>query len=111
MAKRPVPKQFVGKNFQKGDPRINRKGAPKKIVRQRKLIAALLGLPAYPTDSEISDSEIGKIFKALMTTAKRGNVAAIREVLDRCYGKVKEAEAPLIKNQIIWEEKKQYIKK
>lgn len=95
MAKRQkgvVPPHLVGKNFQKGDPRINRNGAPKKVVRLRRMINAMLGVPkdVEVSDEALSKSEMGLIFEALIMNAKRGDVSSAREILNRAYGLPKQ---------------------
>ncbi len=80
--KKPVPKGLIP--FVKGDPRINRKGAPKKVVRLQKLMSEILGTePGEP----IKESDLGKIIVGLVTSAQAGNVLAAKEILDRLYGR------------------------
>lgn len=75
------------KPFVKGDPRINRKGQPKKILKLQKVLEEVLGI----TDgSQIDKSDIALIIKAIANKAKKGDVFAAREILDRLYGKVKQ---------------------
>ena len=68
--------------FKKGDPRINRKGAPKKIPNLDVLLAELL-------DDEDQSAKL--ILAALIEKAKEGDVRAAQVILDRAYGKPKES--------------------
>lgn len=67
--------------FQKGDPRINREGRPKKIPNLDVLLAELL-------DDEDQSAKL--ILAALIEKAKEGDVRAAQVILDRAYGKPKE---------------------
>lgn len=71
--------------FTKGDPRINRKGQPRKLPSLDKLLVEVLG------DENDPDSEISKILKALTKRAvsKYGDRAA-EILLDRAFGKPKQ---------------------
>jgi ribosomal protein L17 len=42
--------------------------------------------------SAVTISEIQEVMLALVERAKRGNISAAREVLDRCVGKTSEQE-------------------
>lgn len=75
------------KPFVKGDPRINRKGQPKKILKLQKLLEHTLGIPE---GGNIDKSDIVAIIRAVAREAKKGDVIAAREILDRLYGKVKQ---------------------
>ena len=100
--------------FKKGDPRINRKGAPKKLPKLRALMRELLG---HEEGTDISESPIGKIVQAMVDevtkkTPGANRVGAAKEILDRVYGKSKsndeQAAAP---SKIEWVETKTYVKK
>ena len=71
-----------GVPFQKGDPRINREGRPKKIPNLDVLLAELL-------DDEDQSAKL--ILAALIEKAKEGDVLAAQVILDRAYGKPKES--------------------
>lgn len=71
-----------GVPFQKGDPRINREGRPKKIPNLDVLLAELL-------DDEDQSAKL--ILAALIKKAKEGDVRAAQVILDRAYGKPKES--------------------
>lgn len=75
--------------FKPGDPRINRKGPPKKVVRLQNLLNEIFGV-TFENPEEIKKSDVGKIMIALSKAAKRGNVHAANSVLDRLYGKPKQ---------------------
>lgn len=81
------------KPFVKGDPRINRKGQPKKLPILKALMAELLGVKE---GEDMTKSELAKVAKAMIETAKSkksyNQVNAAKEILDRAFGKVKEAE-------------------
>lgn len=74
--------------FKKGDPRINRKGQPKKLPKLRDLLTELLG---HNDPSNLTNSELGKIFKAVVMKAKKGDSRAVDILLDRTFGKVTQA--------------------
>lgn len=78
------------KPFKKGDPRINRKGPPKKIVRLQNLLEAVFGIE-IDTPEEIKKSSVGKILKAMEKGALKGNIHAANSLLDRLYGKPKQS--------------------
>ena len=42
--------------------------------------------------SEVSPDDVGAVIRALVAAAKRGEPWAVREVLDRCLGKPRQAE-------------------
>lgn len=71
-----------GVPFQKGDPRINREGRPKKIPNLDVLLAELL---------DDDDQSAKLILSALIEKAKDGDVRAAQVILDRAYGKPKES--------------------
>jgi len=71
--------------FVKGDPRINLKGAPKKIVRLKRLLEETIGI--RDTD-DVKTSDLGLLIEAIVKKGKKGNVHAVGILLDRIYGKV-----------------------
>lgn len=82
--------QYRGlKPFVKGDARINRKGAPKKIVRLQNLLEAVFGIEIESPD-EIKKSSVGRILKAMEKGALKGNMHAANSLLDRLYGRPKQ---------------------
>lgn len=95
--------------FVKGDPRINRNGAPKKLPIQKALMEALLG---HTDEEDLTESEAAMIVRALIRQAKDDRsikqVQAAQEILNRAFGKPKETielEAP---KPIVWQETKTY---
>lgn len=76
--------------FKKGDPRINRKGAPRKMPILKALMTELLGTKE---GQDMTKSELGNIAKAMIATAKNkksfNQMNATKEILDRVFGKVK----------------------
>lgn len=64
--------KYDGKPFQKNDPRINRKGRP--VLPNLKEAVA-------------SGANIDEMIALLVKHARKGNIGAIRELLDRGYGK------------------------
>ena len=83
--------------FKKGDPRINRKGAPKKIPNLDVLLAELL-------DDEDQSAKL--ILAALIEKAKEGDVRAAQVILDRAYVKPKESIDLTTKGESLNEEKR-----
>jgi len=73
-----------GKKFEKGDPRINRNGRPKKLPKLDELLAEVLGTKVN------GKTEAQKILEALIRKANAGDTKAAALLLDRGYGKVKE---------------------
>lgn len=74
----PNPDNIKNHKFKKGDPKINRKGRPKKI-------------PALDTLLEsIPESDYEAMIQKLMAKAKAGDVRASEVLLDRAYGKAKQ---------------------
>lgn len=72
-------------SFKPGDPRINRKGAPKRDWTWSGILAKL--------SEEIGDDGIAlkeAMAKALINEAKKGNVRALQEFGDRIDGKPKQ---------------------
>ena len=98
--------------FKKGDPRINRKGAPKKMPAMKLLMEALLG----SVDGDITKSRIADVVESLIDETKNRRlgsqrVMAAKELLERAYGKVKAVDDVAITQPIIWNEEKTYLKK
>lgn len=74
------------KPFTKGDPRINRKGRPKKLPKLDELLAEVLG-----SEVEGGKTAAEQILEAMRKRATHyGDVKAAQLLLDRGYGKVKE---------------------
>jgi len=86
-----------GVPFQKGDPRINREGRPKKIPALDVLLADLL-------DDEEESAKM--ILAALIEKAKEGDVRAAQVILDRAYGKPKESIDLTTQGQSLNQEKR-----
>jgi len=83
------------KPFEKNDPRINRKGRPKK----GECMTDILNW-ALDQKRKITDGETGKekslllrhvLVKKLVTLAEGGDLAALKYVIDRLDGKPKES--------------------
>lgn len=72
------------KPFKKGDPRINRKGAPKKLPELDVLLANLLG------DEKNGMTAATAILQAMFAKALKGDVRAAELLMDRAYGKAKQ---------------------
>lgn len=73
--------------FKPGDPRINRKGQPRKLPRLDALLADKLG---NDDGSPETESEAGLIIETLIARAKKGDTRAAEILLDRGYGKPKQ---------------------
>lgn len=73
-----------GKPFVKGDPRINRKGAPKKLPELDKLLAEVLG------EEKDGKTAAEAILSAIRLKAVKGDVRAAEMLMDRAYGKAKQ---------------------
>lgn len=94
--------------FTKNDPRINRNGRPKKLPEIDALLADVLG--GDPEDPE-KISEAKQVLLAMLKAAKEGNVQAQTAILDRAYGKPKQALEHSgrdggeiqVKKTVIWE--------
>jgi hypothetical protein len=69
-----------GKPFVKGDPRINRKGQPKKIPSLDAVLQDVLG----------DNNEMKAVIKKVINEAKKGNIRASELLLNRVYGNVKQ---------------------
>jgi len=72
------------KPFKKGDPRINRKGAPRKLPELDVLLADVLG------EEKNGMTAATAIIKALFAKALKGDVRAAELLLERAYGKAKQ---------------------
>lgn len=72
------------KNFTKGDPRINRKGAPKKLPELDVLLADLL------SEEKNGMTAATAVLKAMFAKALKGDVRAAEMLMDRAYGKAKQ---------------------
>ncbi len=70
--------------FKKNDPRINKKGRPKKLPELDKLLADILG------EEKDGITAASAILKALRKKAASGDVRAIEVMLDRAYGKSRQ---------------------
>lgn len=78
------PKSVL-KPFVKGDPRINRKGQPRKLPSLDKLLPEVLG------SDDDDESKIKQILDALAERAlHKGGDRAAEILMERGYGKVKE---------------------
>jgi hypothetical protein len=94
------------KPFKKNDPRINRKGAPKKVVRLQRMLEELFGIVGEDAEA-IQKSDVAKILLAVAKRAKRGDTRAADLILDRMYGKpaqviaTKDMPAITIKHNVI----------
>ena len=73
-----------GKPFVKGDPRINRKGAPHKLPELEVLLAEAL------SDSKDGHTAAEAVIMSLRKKAISGDVRAIELILNRAYGKIPE---------------------
>ena len=65
--------------FKKNDPRINKKGRPPDIELKSTIA------------DELGDEGFREIIKAIKDKAKKGDTKAAELLLDRYYGKVKQA--------------------
>lgn len=72
------------KPFKKGDPRINRKGRPKKLPKLDVLISNVLA------DDENGLTAAESILIKLKKMAMSGNIKAAEILLDRAYGKPRQ---------------------
>lgn len=94
--------------FTKNDPRINRNGRPKKLPELDALLADVLG---EEPDNPENISEAKKVLEAMLKAAIKGNVQAQIAILDRAYGKPKQAlehsgkdgAEIQVKKTVIWE--------
>lgn len=76
------------KPFKKGDPRINRKGAPRKLPGLDVLLADVLGFEeGKPEES----AKMKLMIEALYRKALKGNTRAANILLDRAYGRPKQS--------------------
>lgn len=75
------------KPFRKGQSG-NPAGRHKKLPELDVLLAKVLG--GDPNDPD-AQSEAEKVLEAMLTAAKKGNVQAQQAILDRAYGKAKQA--------------------
>jgi hypothetical protein len=82
----PNPDQSNLKPFKKGhDERRNVKGRPFKLPEIDQILAKVLG------NDELGATEAEQILQALKDRAKKGDVRAAEVLLDRAYGKAKQA--------------------
>lgn len=72
------------KPFKKGDPRINRKGAP-KLPDLKETLASVLG-----EENNKGETALKTIIKALRKEANRGNTRAAQLLIDRGFGLAKQ---------------------
>lgn len=72
------------KKGQSGNPN----GRPKKLPQIDDLLAEVLG---SDPDDPGNYSEAKEVLKAMLAAAKKGNVQAQQAILDRAYGKAKQA--------------------
>lgn len=72
------------KKGQSGNPN----GRPKKLPKIDDLLAEVLG--SDPDDPD-NYSEAKEVLKEMLAAAKKGNVQAQQAILDRAYGKAKQA--------------------
>ena len=72
------------KNFTKGDSRINRKGAPKKLPQLDVLLAEILG------DEKAGITAAKAILAKLRSKALEGDTRSAELLFDRAYGKAKQ---------------------
>lgn len=72
------------KPFKKGDSRINRKGAPKKLPELDVLLADLLG------EEKNGMTAATAILQAMFAKALKGDVRAAEMLMDRAYGTPKQ---------------------
>ena len=79
--KNPIPGNKPFKKGQSGNP----KGRPKKLPELDKLLAEVLGSESNGTTAA------EEILQKLCTLAKKGNLRAAEILLDRGYGKPKQA--------------------
>lgn len=75
----------MGKPFEKGDPRINRQGRPKKGQ-------ALTDILNYKLDQKDGGGKMQReaVAEKLIDLAKGGDITAIRYIMDRVDGRPKE---------------------
>jgi len=76
----------MGKPFEKNDPRINRKGRPKKG-------SALTDILNYKLDLVHKSGKLKReaIAEKLIEAALNGDIAALKYIFDRCDGRPKES--------------------
>lgn len=72
------------KPFKKNDPRINKKGAPKKLPELDILLANLLG------EEKNGVTAADAVLRSVYTKALKGDVRAAELLFERAYGKVKQ---------------------
>lgn len=72
------------KPFKKNDPRINKKGAPKKLPALDILLAELLG------EEKNGMTAADAVLRSIFAKALKGDVRAAELLLERAYGKVKQ---------------------
>lgn len=80
-------KDIAKHGFKKGQSG-NPAGRPKKLPQIDDLLAEVLG---GDPDDPGNYSEAKEVLQAMLTAAKKGNVQAQTAILDRAYGKAKQA--------------------
>jgi len=83
--KKPFKGKEDGKPFVKNDPRINKKGRPKKLPELDVLLADILG------EEKDGKTAAEAILKAIRLKAAKGDIRAAEMIFDRAYGKAKQS--------------------
>lgn len=109
MAKRKGNPDIAKYGFKKGDPRINRSGANRKLPVLKELMSRLLG---HTNEEDMTQSEIAQIVEAMISTAKNKSnplqMAAAKEIMERAFGKAKPHVDEDELKPIVWNETKTY---